>query len=674
MIVKNEADRIERCLASVLPYVKAVAILDTGSTDDTRAKIKAICEAAGVPSFTHAATFKNFSQARNDAFGFAQRAAQGGCMPFCQFAILMDADMELVVDDPKAFDKLDATAMSYDMMQKAGPISYGNRRLVNLQLQHNHPYVGVTHEYIDVPAAGMITGARFIDHADGSNRADKYPRDAHLLEQALLTDPDNGRSLYYLGNTYRDWAATVPTVLPYAIDAYQKRIALGGWAEETHSAMMNLAWCYRAQKHDAGFVSWMIDAYHFRPQRAEPLYELAKFYREKDQAHAALLFAKAGLNIKRPDDLLFVNDFIYNHGMRYEYSIAGFYNQEERSRAFAITNDLALDPTCPEPERLSCRNNLYWYTKPLGDLCSSFKAQQIEFEPPAGYVAMNPSIVECNGRLRCNLRCVNYKIDAQGRYMIGPKECNDAPIDTRNFLLKLDVDLKVKEAAELLWHREPPKFNMVTGLEDIRLWWYFGNLHFNATVRETSMFGTCQQISGRIELAGDDPNAHVVDAEIMSGDDQHEKNWMAMPSRPFSAPRFLYRADTTIEPPLLGVKGYPPTKFDLGLDVSRISGSSQAIPFKSGLLAVVHEAATGPDGKRTYWHRFAWFETVGCLRRLSMPFVFLDRQIEFCAGLARHPNYNDLIVSFGVRDEQAWLGTISAEEVSMVLIQVVNEN
>lgn len=656
MIVRNESARIERCLASVLPYVKAVAILDTGSTDDTKERIHRICAAHGVTSAIADGEFKDFSQARNAAFAFAKRVLKHDAFPHCQFALLVDADMELVVEDPAAYSNLDANALSYDMMQTGGAVSYANRRLINLNAKSD-PYVGVTHEYLDLPAAGLISGARFVDHADGFNRKDKYRRDADLLNEALKTDPENGRSWYYLANTYRD--GNDPHL---AIAAYEKRISLGGWDEETHSAMMNLACAHKDAGSVPEFVSGMIDAYNFRPRRAEPLYDLAKHYREKGNNAAALVFAKAGLNIQRPNDLLFVNDYVYSHGLRYEYSIAGYYDEAERARAFEVTDDLALDPTCPADIRGSARSNLYWHTKPLKEYCPSFVGERLSFEPPEGYTAMNPSIEVCNGNITCNVRCVNYKIDAQGRYMIGPLECNDAPIDTRNFLLALSHSFDVERSQEIMWLRDAPAWNMVTGLEDIRLWRFCGELHYSATVRELSAGGVCQMVSGTLPHAGEDHICIWSDKwKVISDEHTYEKNWMPLPARPFSGPRWMYRLDTVIEP------GHETIKMRSKLHVGDISGSSQLIPFKMGYLAVVHEASTGPDGKRTYWHRFAWFDKNGELHRLSLPFVFYARQIEFCAGLAAHPNNRDLLISFGVRDEEAHVAMVNIEEVARMV-------
>ena len=416
MIVKNEGDRIERCLRSVAPYVKSFSILDTGSTDDTPNMIRNFFDDLGIKGHIHHGTFKNFSQARNEAFAHARGDNGKHETEWCQFALLVDADMQFVVGDVGELLSLNPANPSYDMMQKAGMVSYANRRLLNLSCDRAAPYTGVTHEYLDVASAGMIEGSYFIDHADGSNRVNKASRDIELLLQGLVDEPGNGRYLYYLANSYRDAG-----VFDTAIETYQQRIAMGGWDEEVHSAMMNMAFCEKDSLNFPGFVETMIQAHNVRPQRAEPLYELAKAYRERNQQRAGLLFAKAGLNVKRPNDMLFVNDYVYEHGLRYEYSILGFYDDAERARAFEVTDDLTLDPTCPADQRSSAKRNLFWHLKPLNIYCPSFTPTQLKFTPPEGYTAMNPSVEVYNDRIKCNIRCVNYRMDEQGRYMIGPK-------------------------------------------------------------------------------------------------------------------------------------------------------------------------------------------------------------------------------------------------------------
>ena len=79
--------------------------------------------------------------------------------------------------------------------------------------------------------------------------------------------------------------------------AYKRRIFLGGWDEEVWSARVNYAHCLRELNNHAAFVYELIEAYNFRPTRAEALYDLAKHYREEGKNLAALMVAEEGMRI-----------------------------------------------------------------------------------------------------------------------------------------------------------------------------------------------------------------------------------------------------------------------------------------------------------------------------------------------------------------------------------------
>jgi len=51
----------------------------------------------------------------------------------------------------------------------------------------------------------------------------------------------------------------------------------------------------------------------------------------------------------------------------------------------------------------------------------------------------------------------------------------------------------------------------------------------------------------------------------------------------------------------------------------------------------------------------------GQLLGWSRAFVFQDKQIEFAAGMARFGD--NLMISYGVRDREAWIGWIDLEDV-----------
>lgn len=649
-IVKNESGRILRMLDSCKDYISTFAIVDTGSQDTTIHLIEDWSDRNNIPGIVVSDVFQNFSQARNTALAIARGHHATPSTPWFDHLLLVDADMELVVEHPAVFDFL--PEQGYHLIQKAGGMSYHNTRL--LSIASLAEYRGATHEYLDANIHAMITGAHFIDHADGSNRKDKFARDIALLKGELETQPDDPRTWFYLANSYRD-----AEQYPDAVNAYRRRVELGGWDEEQFHAQMDLAHALLKQGLEAEFVKEMLKAYQMRPQRAETLYYLANFYRDKpDMQQVGLMFAEQGFTAKRPGDLLFVPDWIYEWGFREEYSILACYNPKTKKQGRRITNELALDLSVPDHVRSLARANMAWYLPKLSESCPSFKTQEINFQPARGYTAMNPSVcAKPNGGLEVILRTVNYKMDAEGRYMIGEKECNDAPIETQNWLLTLGDDLRTQGYEAVYWERPKPKFDKVIGLEDMRLFWYHGERHFSATVREQSAIGQCEQWVGA--LREEEGFSVVSDARCMSDGVTTQKNWMPVGN----TGKFMYDLHTVFETEH-SIEITPRT-----LAVENIRGSSQMIPFRAGWLAVTHEAIYR-GGKRVYQHRFVHYPDARFLDQyhLSLPFVFEDVQIEFCAGLAEHPGHNnDLVISYGVRDERAMLATVSAYEISQML-------
>ena len=232
MIVKNESARIERCLASVAPYISCWAIRDTGSTDTTQQKILQFSARQDIDGRLFNGGFIDFSEARNAALENAER------MPIeYDYALLVDADMELKVDDPSCFDNL--TANAYQLIQKGCGLSYRNTRLVKRGC--GAQYQGVTHEYLSVPGeTRSLDGAWFVDHADGENRKDKFIRDLRLLDADLRRDPGNARSHFYRAQTLKDMGK-----FKEAAAAYERRAELGGWNEEVMYAWLQASRCMR---------------------------------------------------------------------------------------------------------------------------------------------------------------------------------------------------------------------------------------------------------------------------------------------------------------------------------------------------------------------------------------------------------------------------------------------
>jgi glycosyltransferase involved in cell wall biosynthesis len=648
MIVRNEARIIRRSLKSVADYIACWVIGDTGSTDETPAIIEDFFRERGIPGELYHFPFENFEQARNEAL----RRARESALTF-DYILLIDADMELQVSDAFFRDRL--TAPAYSVSQH-NSISYWNDRLVRRDTVAR--YRGVTHEYMEVPAGReRLHGIRFVDHAEGSSRAEKYERDTRLLRENLERDPNNVRSWFYLGQTYRDsrqWAE--------AVKAYQRRVELGGWSEEAWYAQLQVARCMLHQGNENGFVRNALAAWNLRPHRAEPLYDLARFHRDRGENVPATLFAVQGMRIPWPkDDSLFIEDSTYSWGLKEEYAISGYYVPEHIERAATVCDALALSPKVPARVRNQARRNLRFYARPLQELLPSFRPERVCFDPHPGWHAMNPCVLRWNNELWMLQRTVNYIMTAGGDYVTD----GDEPVRTRNFLLRLDQSFAVLHAAELPLPADlpPPVFGRVLGFEDIRIFVRNDALWGTATVREQNKDGWCETTLFRIEGAGTD-TPRIADWRVIrpAGDQpRHEKNWMAVASG--KDLRFIYSvAPTLIVDDRARVLMQRPAPWA----ADQLRGGSQAIPFGPGWLALCHEHVS--FGKaRFYLHRFVWLDRSGVLRRISPPFNLIRTGIEFVAGLAWHPDGKRLVISFGVADAESWIGCVQAADLPKLL-------
>jgi glycosyltransferase involved in cell wall biosynthesis len=659
MIVKNEAANLRRCLGAVVDHIDCWVIGDTGSTDGTQEFIKSFFAARNVPGELHEFPFQNFEQARNAALDHAYASP----LAF-DYLLFDDADMELAVEDAGFRDRLDAPG--YRLLQRTDSgLAYWNTRLVRRDAGAR--YHGVTHEYLDVPGGVReLQGAWYRDHATGSNRVDKFERDIRLLLEALEKEPENQRYWFYLAQSYRDAGRTEEAAVTYA-----KRAAMGGWDEEAWNARLQEARCLRKLGDDAGYIRQALAAFNQRPQRAEPLYDLARFYREKGMNEASLLFSEAGLAIKWPEqDILFIEDFVYKAGLREEYAIAANYARDpvRKDRGFAVCNGLALDRSIGDGPRDLAWSNLYFYVQPATTMMPSFTTRPVGFTAPDGYRPINPSVARMGKQIVLAQRTVNYAMTENGlQYQT---KDGDA-IRTRNFLLRLGDDLGIESATEILPPADMPEpvYKGVIGFEDLRLFARDGELWGSACVREFTPEAWCEQVVARIDESN---GCRLTDWRVLhpAGPRMHEKNWMpkvkaATKEAGRDALQFVYLCDPTR---IVDEQAATVSEVPAPISAQRFRGGTQLIAFAGGWLALIHEVQWRPaENKRYYLHRFVWFDDANTLRKVSRPFFFNKKGVEFAAGLAWHPDESRLLISYGVANSESWIATVHADDVAVLL-------
>lgn len=330
MIVKNEENTISRCLESVAPWISQYLIVDTGSTDKTKEKI---CEAmVGVPGQVFDRQWVNFGHNRTELMAL---------MPDdCDYALLLDADMTVSVK-PELFTKVPNSDCL--MLRVAGSREYRMPYLV--RKGPNYRYVGSTHEYITADqnlSRETFDGFTIHHHADGGSRSDKFERDEKLLKNDLILDPNNSRTHFYLGQTFRDLGR-----FEEAIASYQKSKELSGWVEERYVSALEAAKLLLILGDQGLALDLFLQAIELNPTRGEAYYYLGKLLNSMKRFRVSSLVLSVAIGWKPSKDILFVERWIENWGLTLEYGVALWWSND-RNKARELFEQLLTVPDLPQ--------------------------------------------------------------------------------------------------------------------------------------------------------------------------------------------------------------------------------------------------------------------------------------------------------------------------------------
>tara|TARA_R100000008_G_scaffold51734_1_gene31177 strand:+ start:126 stop:1421 length:1296 start_codon:yes stop_codon:yes gene_type:complete len=365
MIVKDETHIIKECLESMLPYIDRYDITDTGSTDGTPELIKEFMDEHGVPGEVYLSDWKGFGDS-GGKMGSRTESLRN-CDGKADYAWVIDAD-DYVSGDFKFPEVMDAD--SYSLRIGREDFVWWRNQIFRTGIGWS--YVGVLHEYAECkgisnpPNVVRIIGnynisARTLGARNvGITTEEKYSRDAENLEEALKEEPNNSRYQFYLAQSYFD-----SQQYEKSLEAYLKRAEMGGWEEEIFYSL------YRAAMIKALLdKSWpeiqqqFLDAYNFRPIRAEPLYQIARIYRQvHDQPRLGYIFAKMALEIPYPkDDILFISDEVYKYQILDEIGATAFYAGKPHVGYHACKR-LVEENLVPEDHKQRVVENLQQYEK-----------------------------------------------------------------------------------------------------------------------------------------------------------------------------------------------------------------------------------------------------------------------------------------------------------------------
>lgn len=655
MIVRNEADVITRLLDSVHALIDYWVVCDTGSSDDTPALVESYFQACGIPGELHHHPWRDFGHNRTRALMLADGKAD--------YLLLLDADM--VLHHSFDFDPAALTADSHMVRQDAGDLSYYNTRLIRSGLGWTS--VGPTHEYYASARArnsSRLDALWIEDHGDGGCRSNKFQRDIDLLEEAVTREPDNARYHFYLAESYRNAGR-----LDKALAAYERRIGLGGWDEETWYAMYMKGVTLAGLDRTEEAKTVLGNAHQRRPWRAEALWALARVMRESGDHEAAVSCAERGRELGYPaNDVLFVDRSAHDWRFDHELTICAFHAERMDAGRKACERLLARRDL-PARIRANVLQNLVSYVPRLSELTGEpLHQQMIETSDPC-WRFTNPGICRRDAAgYWLNLRQVNYRV-RWPEYSLretGHPIDDDHPVTTENVLVALDENLDLIDAGHRLNPRadDIPLYRCLAhGYEDGRLFCFQGALWLSTQALQHSNDGLCRIHLLKTDLAG---GATVIQVRGPRDGMRHEKNWM-----PFvhdGALHYVYLCD-----PLTILRVDAGTGRCTQVSALRppiccedFRGGSQGIPFDDGYLFVVHQVAE-KDNRRHYLHRFVAIDPDLIMTAVSDAFCLNSPAIEFVAGLTADASGESLVLSWGCNDERALLARISARAVRRML-------
>ena len=410
---------------------------------------------------------------------------------------------------------------------------------------------------------------------------------------------------------------------------FGRRADMGGFEEEAWYARWQQARCYLKIEDEAGFLRTALAAYNARPQRAEPLFDLARYWRDRKQYDLACTFAELGLATPWPErDMLFVDDFIYSAGLASEYAIAGFYSRQarHRDRGRELCDWLAMRRDIPVDTRNLARVNCLFYARPAAATLPSLRFHAFA---PAGFAANTlraPSVALRRGELGLLAAAA-------------PREPGAPP---SLLLFRLGADLR-----PLSHHVLPPAPEGIAGRAQL-------------LVRNRAFW--CLLGGGE---AGAEAAFVLAPAETAATGDP-------LPLR--LAPETV--AQETEAGPRF-ITGHGPTRIvdasgavvserlaDFTCDTFR--PASPAIGFDGGWLALVREGVHH-EGKERLFHRFLWLDADGVPARTSFRFDLRRPGGERVTGLAWHPDRKRLVIAAADEAGAPLLATVTAADVRAAL-------
>jgi glycosyltransferase involved in cell wall biosynthesis len=363
MIVRNEAHVIRERLDAVAPYISSWVIVDTGSDDGTPDLIRSHMGRLAIPGELYERPWRDFGHNRSEALTLAQGHGD--------YIWILDAD-DILVGTPD-FTRLGTSIYWLRCVDDNGD-TFWHAQLFRDGLRVR--YEGVTHEYAaweddsgvgvrlegDYHIESRCLGARNLDPQK------RFARDRDLVLAEVERNPEDARSVFDLAQIYFDARDFVN-----ARKWFARRAEMGGPDEEIYVAMYRLA--ESMQQLDEPWPDLeaaYLNAWEFRPTRAEPLHAIAQWYRIKKHYQLGYEFAERAAEIPLPEqDTLFVREDVYTWRATDEQAVCASWIGKH-AEAFTLNRRLLARPDIPDQVRQRIARNRDFSVPAMIEAASSY--------------------------------------------------------------------------------------------------------------------------------------------------------------------------------------------------------------------------------------------------------------------------------------------------------------